>query len=281
MENRVWTIIKIILLCFIAIILLGILCVLLVGGDDMNFVFGERRGNSSNLIYDEVYENVDSIIASLKSADIEIKESDSDVISLKIYGKDVDDLNTSVNDNKLSIIEDSRASFCIGFCYTNQYKIILSVPKEKKIDLDISTASGDINVGEILMSNVKITAVSGDINMINADSVILESVSGDISCHSVGNIKVKSVSGNIDIYEVSDKLDLKTTSGDVEVEYLNIVKDSSISTVSGDVDITFNNSNCYINTNTLSGDVDIDSNNRKSDIELKVSTTSGDIEVGK
>ena len=86
-------------------------------------------------------------------------------------------------------------------------------------------------------------------------------------------------SGDVDLDNASRAFDIKTTSGDVKIGYLNIETESTIKTVSGDVVVNSNEVNCYIDTDTTSGDIRVKKSDRKSDIVLKINTTSGDIRV--
>ena len=70
-----------------------------------------------------------------------------------------------------------------------------------------------------------------------------------------------------------------TTSGDIKIVTLNIDTESEINTISGDIEIDNNECNCYIDFSTISGDNHIKKSDRKSDLVLKVKTTSGDISV--
>ena len=70
------------------------------------------------------------------------------------------------------------------------------------------------------------------------------------------------------------------TSGDITIREVNLTKDSSIKAVSGDINIEKAN-DIYVDAHATSGDIKIDDNNRKAPVELKIKTTSGDIEVNK
>ena len=73
-------------------------------------------------------------------------------------------------------------------------------------------------------------------------------------------------------------VEIKTTSGEISIGYLELSKNAKIKTVSGDVEIEKTN-DIYIDVKTISGDTEIKNNNRKSPYELLIETTSGDVEV--
>ena len=62
------------------------------------------------------------------------------------------------------------------------------------------------------------------------------------------------------------------------INKVNLTNDSTVKVTSGDVVIGETN-DIYIDAHVVSGDVKVNTNNRKSDYELKINTTSGDIIV--
>ena len=68
------------------------------------------------------------------------------------------------------------------------------------------------------------------------------------------------------------------TTGDVNIDYINITKDSRIDTTTGDV-IIKNTTEMYIDTKTSVGDTNINNNYRTAEFTLNIRTTTGDIDV--
>ena len=60
--------------------------------------------------------------------------------------------------------------------------------------------------------------------------------------------------------------------------HLTINKNSNLKASTGDVEVKKLN-NVYIDADTSTGDVNVKNNNRKSDVELKVRTSTGDIDI--
>lgn len=278
MENKTLTIIKLILLSIIALLLTTILIVLLVKPRSNFNLF--KVNNKSELVYErDITEPIKKINVTTKASSIQVETNDTNKISVKYYGdKEDKELDLSTANEVLNINEDT-SYFCLGFCNFAEHKIIISLPKEIDYELDFNTASGDIYIPNINLSNIDIKTVSGDIKVINAKNANLESTSGDIEITEVEKLVSKTVSGEINVNRIKRSCDIKTTSGDVDISLLEITTDSNISTVSGDVEIE-TNSNSYVKTETTSGEVSIDNNNRYAKTELTVKTTSGDIEVG-
>ena len=142
-------------------------------------------------------------------------------------------------------------------------KVVVYVPNNYTGEYEFKLKSGDIK-SDIDLSNNKLN---------------IEAVSGDIALSKVGSSKITTTSGDIEIIELYKNTTIKTTSGDIKMDKLDINNNSFITTVSGDIEIDNNISNCYIDTDTISGDQKIKNSNRKSDIVLKVKTVSGDINV--
>lgn len=278
MENKTLTIIKLVLLSIIALLLTTILIVLLVKPRSNFNLF--KVNNKSELVYErDITEPIKKINITTKASSIQVETNDTNKISVKYYGdKEDKELDLSTANEVLNINEDT-SYFCLGFCSYAEHKIIISLPKEIDYELDFNTASGDIYIPNLNLSNISIKTVSGDIKVINAKNANLESTSGDIEITEVEKLVSKTVSGEINVNRIKRSCDIKTTSGDVDISLLEITTNSNISTISGDVEIETNR-NSYVKTETTSGEVSIDNNNRYAKTELTVKTTSGDIEVG-
>jgi len=277
MENKslTLTILKITLLAFIAILLSAILIILLVRPDGKLNLF--KFSSKSKLVHDEeITEKIDNIIVSTKSADIEIEENETDIIKVKFYGDEDNKISVDKTNNTLNISDDSN-NFCIGFCNYATQKLIISIPKSTLTKLELKTASGDINV-PINLTNVNLKTISGDINLFQAINAKVETTSGDMKITEVEYLNAKTISGEVEVGFIKKQCDIKTTSGDIDLDVINLLENSKITTISGDVEID-KNQNSYIKTETISGEVEVRNNNRYADSELTIKTTSGDIEV--
>lgn len=259
--NKNEIILKITILSVIAI------CLTLFMIDGMNervgFDFMSREKISGNPIYTKEYEKeeVKYIDINNISADVFIYQSKDNRIKVEIYGrkKDFDKYEVGVTEETLKIKQGKMNNFCIGFCSLDQ-RIVLYLPDTYIKDMKIYSVSGDIITKKELAANLD-----------------LQTVSGDIEIESAKLVKAKTTSGDIDIRKVGD-VSLEAISGDISIRELALTKKATIHTVSGDVDIEKTN-DIYVTTKTVSGDVKIGNNNRYADIELNVTTTSGDIDI--
>lgn len=244
------------------------------------------RGNFNHIepklvdSYEIDYNEVVSVNLSLISTDITIKPTEEELIKVEYYSNYNKNPKIEMVDNVIKIDENEFNSACIGFCNINR-KVIVYVPSQYVGSFNFVTVSGDIN-SEIDMSNdhINITTVSGDAKLDITNIINATTVSGDIKINSVqGKIDVVTTSGDIKINSVQGKIDVDTTSGDIKIGTLNINTESEINTISGDIEIDNNECNCYIDFSSISGDNHIKKSDRKSDLVLKVKTTSGDIIV--
>lgn len=194
------------------------------------------------------------------SADVFLYQSEGKDIKVEIYGseKDADKYQVEVEEQTLKVVQKKENNFCIGFCYGNQ-KINLYLP-------------------DTYQEKIKIHSISGDVISKIASSLDLQTVSGDIHLESASSLKAKTTSGDMKIRKLGN-FSLETVSGDIEIDDVTLTKDATIHTVSGNVEIAKTN-DIYMITHTTSGDVDIQKNNRYANVELSVTTTSGDIEIG-
>lgn len=271
----------VVLSCFV-VALTGGLIFLLFRIDNFDFSF--NFNDSSMELVDSIETNeVNKIYLNLNSTDIFIKKSENDKVVVEYYSNREKNPIISYSDNIISIDEDKYKdeydSKCFVFCNINR-KIVLYVPFDFETEFDINTKSGDIK-SEVDLSNnvVSVSTMSGDVFLGNASNIDIRTVSGDVSLDSIVSSNISTTSGDISIKNVSKMINIQTTSGDVLIDNLDIENESSIKTVSGDVVINHNKGNCYVDFKTTSGDERISRSDRKSDIVLKVRTTSGDISV--
>lgn len=311
MSNKSYNLIKIVILSVIALALIFIL-VILLGGKLKNKFFFEMNDNTK-LVYSKEYDvnSFNKFNFDLSSADLDVIYSENNNIKLELYEREENNVSVNEDGNTLEVNFSKNRSICFGICYSSK-RAKLYLPKDFKGNLDVNSSSGDISMDDYsnISGNIKSTSgnidirgiematvrsTSGDINVNNANSLDVsstsgelilgsiptlkfETTSGDVSVREVNEITGRTTSGEVEINNVNGRIDINTTSGDVEIKYALLNKNSNISTVSGEVDIRLNEA-VNVDVNTVSGDKDIYNIDRNSDIKLKINTTSGDIEV--
>lgn len=243
------------------IMIIGIILILgiyFVRKIDFNYEYNKDITLVDEYISDS---EVDIIRLKLYSTDVILKESNDDKVKISYYSNQENNGKIEYLDNTITIDEEEQDVSCTGFCSIKRY-VEVYVPTSYNGSYKINTVSGDIKSEINLNNNVNIVTTSGDIYL-----------------NEVSDLDITTTSGDIYIDTLTDKTNIITTSGTIHIDTLHIIENSSIITTSGDVLIKDNQSECYIDTNTNSGDIKVNNNNRKSDIILKIKTTSGDIIV--
>lgn len=240
-KNSIWISILVIL-----IILLG-----------LSFISSRNYKPSKNLIIEDTYELKDIIINS-NASNINIKESNDQIIKVKIYG---DDKKTSIKDyDKLTI--KSNIKECKFFCLKNEIASIeISLPKNYDNKLIIKNDYGNVNVG----------------NFENSDFDI-EVDAGKVTIDEVKNIKLDVDAGDIKIGKINNKLNIEADAGNVIINEINLNENSTIDIDAGNLEIGKTNE-IYIDPKIDLGAIDINNNYRKSDIELKINIDAGNISI--
>ena len=143
-------------------------------------------------------------------------------------------------------------------------------------EITLQTSSGSIKAGDF--NKLSAESSSGDIEVGKIGESTIKTSSGKILVESAKRLQAEASAGEIDINTIEEYCNLTTSSGNIDIDSLNIIENSNINAKSGSVDIRSKN-DIYIETETRSGDADVKNNNRMAEIVLKITTTSGSIKV--
>ena len=267
------------------IVILALIGVIIWGIKSENgFTFFEKPV----IIYDNTFEKIASINVDVTSYDVELKESNNDIIKVEISGskKNQDKFHVEEENGNLTINENG-SSVCIGFCLDGTITIYLpnqdityhhkSSSGNIYSDIDLRSVVINTTSGDITLKNINdgtISSTSGNINVANANKLNVSATSGDISLDETKNIIANTKSGNIEVRSITSKMDITTTSGDINISSLSIKEDSKKKKKSGNIDIKLDK-DVFIDATTRSGNIDIDNTNTNPTLIIK--TTSGDI----
>ncbi len=293
MKNRKWIIALIILLSII-MIALSIFFIGLLQNDFKfkGFMMGVQSSNE--LILDKTFEEkFNSIVIDATTSEIYFKRSNTENIKAVIYGeKDYTDIETNLDTLNIKTKEKN----CIGFCFNQKSaKIKIYLPKDYAGNINIKNDYGDVFIDEFLNGNIDVEEDCGDVKMLGGNIVKVVNDYGDIEiekanvlsvnedCGDVlisktNDATVKNSYGDIKIKSVNNYLYLENDCGDIELNNLNLKKDSYIKNDYGDIEID-NTNELFIDAKTDLGKVKIKNNYHKSDITLKIENDCGDIEV--
>ena len=293
MKNKKWIVTLIILLSIIMIAL----TIFFVGLLQNNFkfkVFSFGLQISNELILDKTYEEkFNNIVIDATTSEIFIKRSDNANIKTIIYGeKDYTNVETNLDTLNIKISEKS----CIGFCFNQKSsKIEIYLPEEYDGNINIKNDYGDIALDEFLNANivleedcgdvkiiggniVKVDNNYGDIEIEKANVITINEDCGDVVISNTNDATVKNSYGDIKIKSVNNYLYLENDCGDIELNNINLKKNSYIKNDYGDIKIGYTNE-LFIDAKTALGKVKIKNNYHKSDITLKIENDCGDVEV--
>lgn len=293
MKNNKSTILLIILLSLTTILLTTFMVIMINKKINLNFNFLYSQ-RIEELQIDKTYEyNFDKINIKSDASDIEIKQSENDNISVKIYAlKDT----SSVTDNETELNIDVKQKKCIGICINKKIsKVELYIPENYEKEINIETNYGDIKISSFEKLNLNIKEDAGDINIEKANIVdinnnygdikineinngVIKESAGDIEINKANNININNNMGDIKIEEINEYVEISGDAGDIKINNLNITKNSSIKTNAGDIKIS-NTNDIYIDSKTDIGDVKIRKNNKDAEIKLLIDNNLGDIKV--
>ena len=302
--------VKILQICLLIVLLVLLFGILMWGMNKDKFTFNSETKQVKNETIS--LENIDQINFSTKSNDVEVYVSNTNELRVVQYSSKKTkekDLFTLKKENNTLKIEDNYNDFCVGFCFNVGARYEIYLPNTYTKNLSINEISGDITIDEldinlnnltlnttsgdieiksnIKANNIKIDTKSGEIqtNNLSANNINIQSISGDLYLESLTgkDIYLHTISGEVEVNKAVGKLDIKTTSGDIEIEHFTIKDNSKIASTSGEINVNLNHdSHCNVLLNSVSGDKNLPNNSSlvgKGTYKLEINTTSGDIEV--
>lgn len=220
----------------------------------------------------------DEILVRTVSGDVQIKKSPDDQLHFIIKGK-VDKNIESVKSDKFIHQKDQRVEVALDKIFENNEALngffkfdggnltfikgldmVIEIPQQYK-KLIIETTSGDYKVRDLVLENMQIHSISGniEIDQLTTNQLSMTGVSSDFQLHNPAfkNISVETVSGDVEISlpESSEFLaEINSISGELEGNHFfrkyiqgdtlkigNSDKKISIKTVSGDVEFKTKN----------------------------------------
>lgn len=287
MKNKGLSIFLIILLVLVILALISFMVALIRG--EVSFDMEHY------LLATEVYQEQDikEINVNVASSDIIIKASNDDQVHVQVYGRKNDHYDIHLN-NSILEVNKNRIELCFGFCFSKN-AVVVSVPKSILKDYELESRSGNILFDKVNANIIRADATSGNIKINDANEAHLSVLSGNVSFASIKKANIETASGSIKgemaeeitsssksgdfkIEAIMSQCDITTKSGNATISQIELLKNSTISALSGNITIERAN-DIYFETKTSSGNVKIEHNNRQSEIELKLSTTSGNIRV--
>lgn len=260
MKNKELIIVNIIIL---SIVVIGLIFVLFSCINN-KFNFFNISNRSKTKIYDETYDvkEISDIEISSDCGDVKIQETSDENIKVVVYGENKDSLKVNLyneKDLKIDYSEKRRLSF-FGINSSISYTVVY-IPSTYDRNISIDVKYGDIEIDDFENTTMDINNDCGDINI-----------------GKVKDLKVKSSYGDIEVKSVLNKLNIRSNCGDIEVDNIQLLENSSIKSDLGDIKIGTTNDIC-IDTKVSLGDCKVNNSNRNSEIVLSIENNCGDIKV--
>lgn len=167
------------------------------------------------------------------------------------------DENKPLLDNISFILKNLSDSFVHVDIRIGSGQMLLQVPHQHRVDYEINTTSGDVEMRDVAACEVAVNTTSGDVKMnllpgthtatmkttsgdvqsrTHAYSTVINTISGDISSEGkASQLMINTVSGDLSAWEVPSGAMVKTVSGDMTLYMAgNAAGSLTLNTTSGD-----------------------------------------------
>lgn len=217
--------------------------------------------NSSFLTKNEVKVEKDDFKLNVTKGfiEVELTKSSDDKLRYELHGNEKKvQLQVTKDSNRLSLNVEQRRVIAIA---NDAPRLLIQVPTNKKIDLDVNISAGQINLDNVELDDVNLENNAGDLNVDNVVAKTL-TINNNVGAVHLKNNKITNIleidndAGEVYISEIRDleKLDVVSAIGEVFLQEI-YVKDVSIKSNVGDV--TYTNDDKTFNFENLDVDVNL------------------------
>lgn len=239
---------------------------------------------NSDIFYIDKYEEVKTskvadIDASVVFEDVQIIREKRSNVKIQYIG--IFDLTSKAKKPEYTIESGKSFVFKVNWeklTGKSRGMLLIYLPNDYDGELEVSSVSGDIAVGDLDIQEAKFNAVSGEIDFgeIKAEKISINTVSGGINGNvSDGSyIDIESVSGELNMTSaIGKEIHVESVSGEIEIS--NAESDSFYAdSKSGGISIGEVESD-YIEIESVSGEVELKVDEQQGDIKIK--TVSGEV----
>jgi len=201
----------------------------------------------------------------VESGRIEVHRSDPGVVKVTVDTKSPDFI-VEQRGNSIVVSSDKTSSWLSrGSAY-----VVIEAPEGS--DLQVGVASAPTRI-DVPLGKVDIKTASGDIELVDAESIAIKTASGDANLGSAGHsLSFTSASGDLRVRGTCrGSVAVSTASGDIHIADCEATV--SVNTASGDIDIA-RFAGRSANFKGMSGDVDL-AIPRRTEVDLDVNLLSG------
>lgn len=254
-------------------------CLLFIGGGIFLIAFAKVDFDiyalSATKTKEERYEET-SIVTSLSLeytvADINVVATDSEKLSVSYscpYNRkgDLYEVSITEENGRLSIVEKTKQHVSLSFINFYDHDVTVYVPKDRVLDIQIQTNTGDIKLGNGTFGEIDLETDTGDIvfGAITATEISVSVDTGDVDFN-----------GNV----IANTLTIETDTGDIDSNGVITAQTIKAETDTGDVELILSGARTdyTIIAKTNTGDQNIHSGGN-GEKKLSVSCSTGDIEI--
>lgn len=235
------------------------------GTGGVGTVTKELNGSEQNVNIEKVFDaaGINCINVDTSSTDVNFIPEDRRDIKVHLNGyssSSEPELTVKQNGDRLDVYtRNNNRVISIGFNITN-LKLDIYIPEDYSKDIKIRTSSGEVNIERLNIENFTYDASSGDLTgeEFAPRSSRIETSSGEVRFRGFGG-----------------DLELKTSSGDAEIEYSSKSANTNITTSSGNITLTGFTGDLH--SRAQSGDIKVDYTDFNNSINMK--SSSGEIEI--
>lgn len=252
--------------------------------------FSVTRITSSNIEEAKDYqiEGIKSINVRTISSEINVYRSEGEKIEIYFSGdistnlkENAPRLITEISGSDLDIYIEHPRAITIGIVNFMDLRLDVLVPKDYLGDLVLTSTSGALDVRGIVLEDTSLNSVSGRVIVddLTASSIDIESTSGRISLKDIsGRLSISSTSGEVscELKELRDHIEINTISGAVRLYIPETSSfDLDLESVSGKIQNEFELKTIYVDDNNLEATAG------GGEFNIDIKTTSGSININK
>ncbi|MDF2717739.1 MAG: hypothetical protein K0R28_4664, partial [Paenibacillus sp.] len=187
-----------------------------------------------------------NIAIDVSSSDVNVVPGSSDKIEVRLHGKTstnyADEIGLKAEPKggtlKLGIEKPERKQF--GFVI-HSVAMTVELPEKQWNEIKVKVGSGDVDIAKIKGKSVEAETSSGNVKLSasEAKTIELKTGSGDVNADDfkADTLTFDTSSGNVNLKDGVAKLKGGTGSGDIRIEFTELLHDTDLSTASGNVTI--------------------------------------------
>jgi len=212
--------------------------------------------------YVKLADNIKSINIDTVNVDVVVESSNSNNIEVSYFDSNISQYKITDNDGTLVIKEQDDNILKLNFNFITKKKdLIIKVPKKLVPELELSNNVGNVKLSNLNLTNATITSNVGNIKL---EKLNITNLSVD---NSAGNTVIS------DINSENGEFNINSQSGNINLTNLNNFNIANIKTSFGSTSLNDSSSNKF-NIESSTGNININdlNNNSVESITCKIST---------